>query len=173
MGPQSALETDDWLVAWRAPCVRRWLRRSPVIEFSRVQAGSRQSAIASARHVMGDQSTLFAVSRKQVQRGLSVLVPQKQKSDTRFQEAMLGWLPMIAPEFIVLSSLGGDIHAHPARGASAQTALTAWSQCYHLHVPIACAPRQEWLLLADWFENRALDIELSKSWSSLLCAHAL
>lgn len=173
MGSQSAVEQDDWIVAWRLPCARRWLRRAPVMEFSRVQAGCRQSAIAAARHLMGDQSALFVVSREQVRRGLSALVPEKKQSDTRFQEAMLGWLPMVAPEFIVFSLLGGETHAHPARGACAKTALTAWSQCYHQHVPIACAPRKEWARLADWFENRALDVELSKSWASVLCAHAL
>jgi hypothetical protein len=167
MVPGSPQSPGAWMVAWHQEAPRAWWgRRRVCVAQARIQAPDRQAALAQAVPLLNGGRFLFAVSHAQVKQGLSALVPQKTRSESHLQGAMLSWLPMVAPEFVVFSSLGGDTHAHPVRAACCHTALSTWSQAYHRHRAIACASRQEWLKVGQWLEGALLDIELFNAWSA-------
>lgn len=161
------IPTDTWLVVWRGPPQGGWWRpRRHAVHSIRLPASGRDDALRQAAAEMAGGQFLFAASRRQIERGLSALVPRKTQSESRYQEAMLSWLPMVAPEFVVLSSLGGDTHAHPVRAGCVKSALTTWEQCYQRHLPIACAPREEWERVRDWLSGEIDRLVFSKDWAA-------
>lgn len=167
MLPKKPAEPSAWMVAWRQATHARWWgkRQGPVLH-ARLFAHSKQEALGQAAPLLGSGQFLFAVSQSQVKQGLASLVPEKTRSESHLQGAMLSWLPMVAPEFVVLSSLGADTHAHPVRAACCFTALSTFSQAYHRYRAIACAPRKDWMLASQWLEGSVLDVEFSNAWSA-------
>lgn len=157
MFPLPPNQPYPWLVAWREPAGKRWWDSGRWrVRHERVIANSRDEAVRQTS--AGKHMFLFALSWPQLDQALAGLVPEKPQSDSMAQGMMLGWLPMVAPEFVVVSSVGGATHAHPIRAANSQSALTTWLQTNYKGRPIGCGLRRDWLLAAQWLQGSIMDV---------------
>lgn len=156
---------QPWLVAWRVSRPRRWGWRGGGIRQVRVDAPGREEAVARAAVAGG--CFLFAVSLAQLEHALAGLVPEKRRSASMVQGYMLGWLPMVAPEFVVVSSRGGATFAHPVRAACSRSALATWAQANYSGRAIACGLRRDWEQALAWLRGMHLDLE-APAWAAPL-----
>lgn len=108
---------------------------------------------------------LFAISHAQLREGLANLVPVKRQHEHHMRGAMLGCMTFVAAEFVVLSSLGGKIHAHPIQAITCQSALSTWSQAYHKGRVIGCGTRRDWHKAVEFLSQDQNEQGRGVSWA--------
>lgn len=164
-------DRQPWLLVWRraAPkrCVAwlpRWGRDRWRFEQDVVVAASADDALSLARPPIG-ASLILVISREQMAYALDRLAPLPRYSRTNDYNPGMGWLPMVAPEFIVISSLGGQTAAHPVRAIDSDMALATWGQAYHRGRVIGGGSRADWIAARQLLDGERIEADPGQSWA--------